>query len=161
MTATALEIGLCLVHGFYFFVTGVWPLVSMHTFEKITGPKTDDWLVKTVGVLVLVIGALLLWSAYRRHVSLEIYLLAVGSAAGLTGIDIVYVSKHVISPIYLLDALAERVALVVEKHDRRDHAGNANPRESTPVGDADQLAQHGAGICPPLQRVLLRPARVR
>lgn len=91
----------------YFLLTGVWPLVSMQTFLKVTGPKTDLWLVKTVGVLIGVIGGALGVAAYRRQRTPEIALLAVGSALGMTAVDVVYVLKKRILPIYLLDALAE------------------------------------------------------
>lgn len=97
----------------YFAVTGVWPLVSMRTFEAVTGPKTDHWLVRTVGILVTVIGAVVGLAGWRRRVPPEIPVLAVGSAAGLAAIDVVYVAKGRISPIYLLDALAEAVLIVV------------------------------------------------
>jgi hypothetical protein len=96
-----------LAQALYFLVTGTWPLISMATFEAVTGPKFDDWLVKTVGVLVSVIGAVLAVAGLRRQITLEILLLAVGNAAALAGIDIVYVAKRRISPIYLLDDLAE------------------------------------------------------
>ena len=43
--------------GVYFLLTGIWPLLSMRTFEAVTGPKVDRRLVKTVGVLVAVIGS--------------------------------------------------------------------------------------------------------
>lgn len=52
----------CLTQGIYFMLAGVWPLVNIHSFEVITGPKVDVWLVKTVGLLVAVIGAVLLLS---------------------------------------------------------------------------------------------------
>ena len=45
-----------LAQGLFYFLTGVWALVSIDTFQKVTGPKTDLWLVKTVGVLFRVIG---------------------------------------------------------------------------------------------------------
>jgi len=32
---------------------GVWPLVSLRTFEGVTRPKVDSWLVKSVGVWFL------------------------------------------------------------------------------------------------------------
>jgi hypothetical protein len=96
-----------LTQGIYYAITGVWSLVSIRTFEAITGPKTDRWLVKTVGVLVLAIGAVLLRAGRRARPGPEIPLLAVGSAAGLAAIDVVYVAKRRISPVYLLDALAE------------------------------------------------------
>src|SRR4051812_49609509 len=57
--------GLLWVQGLYYLVTGVWPLVSIETFQMVTGPKTDHlvtgretdhWLVMTVGVLVTAVG---------------------------------------------------------------------------------------------------------
>jgi hypothetical protein len=105
------ETTLALGQGLYYFVTGVWPLVSMRTFEAVTGPKVDKWLVKTVGVLVSVIGAVLWLAGRRRHVGPEPALLAVGSAAGLAAIDTVYSVRGRISKVYLLDAVVE-VALV-------------------------------------------------
>ena len=98
---------LALAQGSYFFVTGIWPLLSIRTFEAVTGPKTDDWLVKTVGVQVGVVGLVLLTAGVRGHVSPEIALLAIGSALGLTAIDVWYVARGVIPRIYLLDAVAE------------------------------------------------------
>jgi hypothetical protein len=98
---------LCWAQGIYFLATGVWPLVHLESFEAVTGEKTDDWLVITVGVLVTSIGVTLLVAAYRRTQVIEIAVLAIGSAAALTGIDVYYSSAGVISKIYLADALAE------------------------------------------------------
>lgn len=100
-----------LVQGIYYLFTGIWPLVSIGTFQKVTGPKTDLWLVRTVGVVVGVIGAVLAVGGARRQTAVELPLLAVGSAAGLAAIDIVYVAKRRIAPIYLLDALAEVILI--------------------------------------------------
>ena len=91
----------------FYVLTGVWSLVSIRTFEAVTGPKVDRWLVKTVGVLVIVIGGVIGMAGHKRRVTPEIPALAIGSALGLTGIDVVYVAKRRISPVYLLDALAE------------------------------------------------------
>jgi len=96
-----------LAQAFYYVVTGVWPLLSLKTFQMVTGPKVDGWLVKTAGVLITAIGLTLGLAGLRKQSSPEIPLLAVGSAAGLTGIDIIYVAKKRISPIYLLDAVGE------------------------------------------------------
>jgi hypothetical protein len=32
-----------------FITTGLWPLVRSKSFEAVTGPKLEGWLVKTVG----------------------------------------------------------------------------------------------------------------
>jgi hypothetical protein len=71
------------------------------------GPKVDRWLVKTVGVLVTVIGSALALASRRRQLAPEIVLVAAGSAAALATIDVVYVARRRISPVYLLDAVAE------------------------------------------------------
>lgn len=102
---------LALGQGIYYLATGVWALVSIRTFEAVTGPKTDRWLVKTVGVLVSVIGSVLILAGWRRRVEPEPALLAAGSAAGLAAIDTVYAMRGRISKVYLLDTVVE-VALV-------------------------------------------------
>jgi UDP-N-acetylmuramyl pentapeptide phosphotransferase/UDP-N-acetylglucosamine-1-phosphate transferase len=91
----------------FYIATGVWSLVGIKSFQKVTGPKTDVWLVKTVGALVIVIGSVLGMAGARRTESSEIAVLGAGSAAALAAIDVVYVSRKRISPIYLLDAVAE------------------------------------------------------
>jgi hypothetical protein len=96
-----------LVQGGYFFLTGVWPIVSIDTFQMVTGKKTDLWLVKTVGLLVGVIGAVLLWAGATGNVLGQTAGLAIGSALALTIIDVYYVWRRVIAPIYLADAVAE------------------------------------------------------
>jgi hypothetical protein len=100
-----------LVQGIFYLVTGVWPLVDIHSFEMVTGPKADRWLVKTAGVLITAVGTALTMAGACRSVTRELHLLAVGSALGLTGIDVVYVRNGQISKVYLLDAVAE-LALV-------------------------------------------------
>ncbi len=97
------------VQALFYLVTGVWPLLHMRSFEAITGPKMDRWLVKTVGVLVIAIGGSLGLAARAERTTPEIALLGAGSAGGLAAIDIVYVAKRRISPVYLLDAAAELV----------------------------------------------------
>jgi hypothetical protein len=98
---------LALFQAVYYVVTGLWPLFSMSTFEKVTGPKVDRWLVKMVGILVTIIGGVVGLAGLRRRLSVEVHLLAIFSAAGFAAIDIVYSLRGRISPIYLLDALLE------------------------------------------------------
>jgi hypothetical protein len=98
-----------IIQGGYYLLTGIWALVDIYSFQLVTGPKTDLWLVRTVAVLIAVSGAVLLTAAYRRRISPEIFLLAVGQALGLAAIDIIYASMGRISAIYLADAAVELV----------------------------------------------------
>ena len=98
---------LALVQGLFYVATGVWPLIDIVSFQLVTGPKIDLWLVRTVGVLVTVIGLVLLSSARSRRVTNEIVMLAAGSALGLAGIDLIYALSGRISAVYLGDAVVE------------------------------------------------------
>src|SRR5688572_7749977 len=92
----------------YYGVTGLWPLIHLPSFEAVTGPKTDDWLVHMVGLLAAAIGLVLAVSARRIQVqSAEITLLAVSSALAFAAIDLWYGLSGRISPIYLADAAVQ------------------------------------------------------
>jgi hypothetical protein len=99
------------VQGAYFVGTGVWPLVHLPSFERVTGPKTERWLVRTVGALTAVVGATLLVASGRRREDLATQVLAIGSAAALGLIDAQFVARGRIAPIYLLDAFAEALLI--------------------------------------------------
>jgi hypothetical protein len=95
----------------YFTGTGIWPLIDIESFERVTGPKNDRWLVRTVGALVCVVGASLALAARGESDVAAITALGAGSAATLGAIDVVYVANRTISPVYLLDAAAQGVLL--------------------------------------------------
>jgi ABC-type cobalamin transport system permease subunit len=98
---------LALAQGGYFVATGIWPLVHMPSFLRVTGRKHDLWLVRTVGALIAVAGAAILAAARRDRVTAEMEFLAAGTAAALGMVDAVYVSRRRIPPIYMLDGAAE------------------------------------------------------
>jgi len=96
-----------LLQGLFYIVTGLWPLLSMGTFLQVTGGKTDLWLVRTVGLLVAIIGAALFISGFRNELRTEQLMLALLTPMTLAAVDVYYVVKGQIGKIYLLDALAE------------------------------------------------------
>ncbi len=102
---------LALLQGGYYVATGLWPILHMRSFEQVTGPKTDDWLVKTVGGLIAVLGGSLLASGLRDAPSRDLATVALGSAVALTAVDVIYVAQGRISRIYLLDAAVERTLI--------------------------------------------------
>lgn len=95
----------------YYALTGLWPLIDMRSFERMTGPKTDRWLVKTVGALVVANALALALAARRRETSAEALALAAGDALAFTAVDVVFVLRGRIAPIYLADAVAELALL--------------------------------------------------
>jgi hypothetical protein len=94
---------LAAVQAAYYLPTAVTPLLSRSAFERVTGRKTEWWLVLTVSALVGAVGAALATSV-RGHPGTETAVLGAGAAAGMGLIDVVYVSRGRISPVYLVDA---------------------------------------------------------
>jgi hypothetical protein len=95
------------VQGGYFVLTGVWPVLHMRSFEAVTGPKPERWLVKMVGLLAASIGITLYRSARRRRVPAEIRLLAMTAAGSFAAIDVWYAARRRIAPVYFFDAAVE------------------------------------------------------
>lgn len=119
--------------GAYFAATGIWPLLHMPSFEAVTGPKTDKWLVRTVGVLVGVIGGVLISAAVRNKITGEVAALGIGSAAGLGAIDTIYTSNGRIAPVYLVDAAIEAIIVAGWESCR---LGRTRATETLPPDDA-------------------------
>jgi hypothetical protein len=97
----------------YYLVTGIWPVLSLRTFEAVTGPKTDGWLVRMVGLLAAVIGATIGVAARRGRPTPELLVLSFGSALAFAAIDLIYALRGVISPIYLADAALQGIGVAV------------------------------------------------
>ncbi|HKG36798.1 MAG TPA: hypothetical protein VKA89_10220 [Solirubrobacterales bacterium] len=91
----------------YYVTTGVWPIAHDRSFQAVTGPKVDVWLVKTFGALVTAVGGALGVAAARRRGSPETQTLALGAAAAMAGADAYYVARGRIPPVYLVDAAAQ------------------------------------------------------
>lgn len=91
----------------YYIATGAWPLLSRRSFEAVTGPKTDWWLVQMVGLLAAAIGTTLAVGAREERPAPAVRTLAVLSALSFAGIDTVHALRGRISKIYLGDALVE------------------------------------------------------
>jgi hypothetical protein len=95
------------LHAAVYIATGLWPLLHLPSFEWVTGPKTDKWLVRVVGALVLVQGIVTLKAAARGHVGPELRQVAAGTAVIFAAADVRYVAQRRIRPVYLADAVLE------------------------------------------------------
>jgi hypothetical protein len=98
--------------GLYYVISGAWALLHIESFQKVTGPKTDLWLVKTVGLMLMGIGGGLIFAGVRQQFDPALVFIAIASAAALLAVEVVYVYKGVISPVYALDAAAEAVFII-------------------------------------------------
>jgi hypothetical protein len=94
-------------HGAFNVLFGLWPLVHMRSFELVSGPKTDDWLVRTVSGLMVANGFTQLTAEPTPAALAQTRLVGIGTAATFAAVDVVYATSGRISKVYLLDALLE------------------------------------------------------
>jgi hypothetical protein len=99
---------------------GLWPVVQLRSFEAVTGPKVDGWLVKTVGLLLTGIGSVLVAGSRRPEVAREVLDLGLVTSGSLLAIDVWYASRGRISRIYLLDAILQGASLLGFARARRE-----------------------------------------
>ena len=102
--ATSRRTTILRAQGAYYVVSGLWAVVDRRGFETVTGRKTDYWLVRTVGLLAAAIGASLLTGARAARPSPETTVLAVAAGASFTAVDLLFVARGRIRPVYLADA---------------------------------------------------------
>jgi hypothetical protein len=95
------------IQAIWYLITAIWPLVSIKSFMKITGPKTDIWLVKTVAVLVLAMAITFFSGLLLRANFGPVLVLAIAACVGFAVVEIYYSSQKIISVVYLADGCFE------------------------------------------------------
>lgn len=90
------------VQAGYYVLTGAWSILHRRSFERVTGPKREYWLVRTVGALAIAIGAAL-GTAVAGERRREGAALAVGSGLAFIASDLQAARSS--SRVYLGDAL--------------------------------------------------------
>lgn len=99
-------------HGLANVVAGLWPLAHLPSFEAVFGPKTERWLVQTVGGLLAVNGLTQLATSSSPDSFRQARLVGLGTASVLAAVDLAYVPIGRISKMYLLDATVEAAWIV-------------------------------------------------
>jgi hypothetical protein len=87
----------------YTFITAVWPLIDIESFMLVTGYKTDIWLVKTVGAILVSIALCMAMHLFIRTDHLPVLILCAVSSIAFISIDFHYALNDTISDIYLAD----------------------------------------------------------
>jgi len=96
------------LQGGYYLATGLWPVVSRRSFEAVTGPKRDYWLVQMVGLLAASFAAGLLHGIRGgSEPSADMQTAALAAAFSFGAVDLVHAFRGRISPVYLVDAVVE------------------------------------------------------
>ena len=89
--------------GLFNIANGLWPLVSMRSFEWVLGPKAEHWLVRTVAGLMITNGIAQVRSSSVAELRTA-RRIGLGTAVTLGFIDVRYAFPGRIRRTYLLDA---------------------------------------------------------
>jgi hypothetical protein len=79
---------------------------------EVTGYKTDIWLVKTVGALLIPVAACLYAHLFIKTNHTPVLILGTLTSLAFICIDVYYVANDVISDIYLADGAVELLFLI-------------------------------------------------
>lgn len=91
----------------YWTFGAIWPLVSMRTFEMVTGNKRDEWLVRTVALLMLSTIATLAAMPPDARDDRAMRVLGATSTAALGAVALIGPLVRRISKVYYLDAVTD------------------------------------------------------
>lgn len=100
------------LQGIYYILTGIWRLINIESFIRVTGAKTDIWLVQTVGLLLLPYGLLCFYIANNAQKNLIIAMALALCSVCLAGINVYYYLRNDISWVYSVDIVIEMIFLV-------------------------------------------------
>jgi hypothetical protein len=104
---------LLITQSAYTFLTALWPLIHIESFLLVTGYKTDIWLVKTVGALLIPIAATLFSYLFTRTDRTPALILGAFTSLAFIVVDFYYSTKDIISDIYQLDGFVEIIFLAL------------------------------------------------
>jgi hypothetical protein len=93
---------LAIAHAGLNLFGGIWPLLSMRSFEAVMGPKVDRWLVYTVAGLLTTVGTTQALSRSEEQLRV-VRVLSMGTPLTLLAVDLANAPTGRISRLYLLD----------------------------------------------------------
>jgi hypothetical protein len=102
---------LVIVQATYTLITAVWPIVHIESFMEATGYKTDVWLVKTVGALLIPVSSCLIAYLFINTDRRPAMILGGLSSIAFICIDFYYSLTDVIWDIYMADGFLQIIFL--------------------------------------------------
>jgi hypothetical protein len=90
----------------------VWPIIDIESFMLVTGYKTDVWLVKTVGAILISISLCMATHLFIRTDHVPVVVLCIASSIAFISIDFYYTLNDTISDIYIADGALQIFFLI-------------------------------------------------
>ena len=111
--------------GIYYVLTGIWPLVHLKSFAKLSGKKPDPFQTRVTALLFAAIGLVLIVGSRKRRPEGEAVLLSVAAASAAMASTISHKRKNI---GLLVDLIPEGMYAYISLHElRRRMSRRFNP----------------------------------
>jgi hypothetical protein len=97
-----------ILHGAYLVVGGLWPILDLEGFGRVTPPKLEGWLPKAVGACMANVGIALGAAGLRGKVARELRILGASTALSFAAMDFWHAGpRRRISRVYMLKGITQ------------------------------------------------------
>ncbi len=93
--------------GFYYFLTGLWAIVNLDSFLRITEHYGEPFEMHSIAAMALVIGLFLLWSAFKEDLRRPAGFLALGLVLAIMIPELIYLPKMGNPILFWIDFIEE------------------------------------------------------
>lgn len=95
------------IHAVFYFVSGLWPLLSPGTFVEVVGDQGSLELTRTIGMLLVATSIGLFFALKRQELTAPLIVIAMADALFLAAFDFYYLTSGQFTVIHLADLLAQ------------------------------------------------------
>jgi hypothetical protein len=92
------------VQAAYYLVAGLWPLVSIRSFEAVAGRRRDHWVTRSNGLLIAAVGAAVGLYSLTPRLSRRVRLVGMVFPLALAAADVAFAWPATRKRAYLADA---------------------------------------------------------
>lgn len=79
--------------GLYYALTGLWAIVSLESFSRITRHSGDPFEMHSIAAMALIIGLFFLWSSRKEELLRPVGYLALGFVLAVMIPELIYLPK--------------------------------------------------------------------
>ena len=97
-------------HGSWYALTGIWALLHLESFLRVTGSFHNPFKTQANGALFLALGIFFFWTAKKKKEMIPVSILAGALAIALFAIDFKFLMRGEIGAIFWVAALEELLA---------------------------------------------------
>jgi len=93
--------------GLYYFLTGLWAIVNIDSFSRITGHYGEPFEMHSIAAMAFVIGLFLLWSAFKEELRRPAGFLIIGFVFAIMIPELIYLPKMGNPILFWIDFVEE------------------------------------------------------